>query len=62
MKGRKHTPEQIVRKLREADWMLGEGSGDWAPTGRLARIEHTPGDWRRTLLPARMAAAAPASP
>ncbi len=24
MKGRKHTPEQIVRKLREADRMAGE--------------------------------------
>jgi transposase len=26
MKGRRHTPEQIVRKLREAARMLGEGS------------------------------------
>jgi len=26
MKGRKHTPEQIVRKLREADRMAGEGA------------------------------------
>jgi putative transposase len=26
MKRRRHTPEQIVRKLREADRMLGEGS------------------------------------
>jgi putative transposase len=25
MKGRKHTPEQIVRKLREGERMLGEG-------------------------------------
>ena len=25
MKGRKHTPEQIVRKLREGDRILGEG-------------------------------------
>ncbi len=25
MKGRKHTPEQIVRKLRQADRLLGEG-------------------------------------
>jgi transposase len=25
MKKRRHTPEQIVRKLREADRMLGEG-------------------------------------
>jgi putative transposase len=27
MKGRKHTPEQIVRKLREADRLLAEGQG-----------------------------------
>jgi len=26
MKRRHHTPEQIVRKLREADRMLGEGT------------------------------------
>lgn len=26
MSRRRHTPEQIVRKLREADRMLGEGS------------------------------------
>ena len=26
MKRRHHTPEQIVRKLREADRLLGEGS------------------------------------
>ena len=25
MKNRRHTPEQIIRKLREADRMLGEG-------------------------------------
>ena len=25
VKGRKHTPEQIVRKLGEADRLLGEG-------------------------------------
>lgn len=26
MKGRHHTPEQIVRKLREADRMFGESA------------------------------------
>ncbi len=26
MKGKRHTPEQIVRKLREADRMLAEGA------------------------------------
>ena len=25
MKRRRHTPEQIIRKLREAERMLGEG-------------------------------------
>jgi putative transposase len=25
MSGRRHTPEQVVRKLREADRLLGEG-------------------------------------
>ena len=27
MKGRRHTPEQIVRKLREADRLLERGEG-----------------------------------
>jgi hypothetical protein len=26
MKGRRHSPEQIVRKLREADRLLAEGA------------------------------------
>lgn len=26
MKGRRHTPEQVVRKLRESDRLLGEGT------------------------------------
>jgi hypothetical protein len=26
MKGRRHTPEQVVRKLREADRLLAEGT------------------------------------
>ena len=26
MKGRRHTPEQVVRKLREADRLLAEGA------------------------------------
>jgi hypothetical protein len=25
VKGRRHTPEQIVLKLREADWLSAEG-------------------------------------
>lgn len=27
MKQRRHTPDQVVRKLREADRLLGEGKG-----------------------------------
>lgn len=27
MSSRRHTPEQVVRKLREADQLLGEGQG-----------------------------------
>jgi hypothetical protein len=25
MKGRRHTPEQVIRKLRDAERMIGEG-------------------------------------
>ena len=28
MKAKRHTPEQIVRKLREADRLLAEGADD----------------------------------
>ena len=41
MKGRKHTPEQIVRKLREADRLLGEGQVLAAVTKRLEISEAT---------------------
>ncbi len=43
MKGRKHTPDQIIREAPEADRMLGEGktttTGDTSTitTGRTAR-------------------------
>ena len=29
MKGKKHKPEQIIKKLREADAMLAAGQDDW---------------------------------
>jgi hypothetical protein len=29
MKGRRHSPEQVVRKLREADKLLAEGAERW---------------------------------
>lgn len=46
MKGRKHTPEQIVRKLREADRLLGEGKLVAEVAKELGISEHTFGRWR----------------
>ena len=46
MKGRRHTPEQIVRKLREADRMLGEGKAVAEVAKELGVSEHTFGRWR----------------
>lgn len=46
MKGRKHTPEQIVRKLREADRLLGEGKLVAEVAKELGISEHTLGRWR----------------
>jgi transposase-like protein len=46
MKGRKHTPEQIVRKLREADRMLGEGRGIAEVAKALEISEQTFHRWR----------------
>ena len=46
MKGRKHTPEQVVRKLREADRLLAEGK-TVAEVAKAREIsEHTFGRWR----------------
>ncbi len=46
MKGRKHTPEQIVRKLREGDRLLGEGQ-DLAEVAKQLEIsEATFHPWR----------------
>jgi putative transposase len=46
MKGRRHTPEQIVRKVREADRLLGEGKGVAEVAKELGVSEHTFGRWR----------------
>jgi len=46
MKGRKHTPEQIVRKLREADRLLSEGKNVAEVAKELGVSEHTLGRWR----------------
>ena len=41
MKGRRHTPEQVVRKLREADRMLAEGKSVAEVAKALEISEHT---------------------
>ena len=46
MKKRRHTPEQIVRKLREADRMLGEGSDVPEVAKALEVSEATYHRWR----------------
>ncbi len=46
MARRRHTPEQIIRKLREADRMLGEGK-DLAEVARHLEVsEQTYHRWR----------------
>ena len=47
MKQRRHTPEQVVRKLREADRLLGEGKGI-AEIARVLEVsEVTYHRWRK---------------
>ena len=46
MKRRRHTPEQIVRKLREADRLLGEGMELPEVTKQLEVSEATFHRWR----------------
>jgi putative transposase len=46
MKGRRHTPEQIVRKLREADRLLAEGSDVDAVCRHLEVSVQTYQRWR----------------
>lgn len=46
MKRRRHTPEQIVRKLREADRMLGEGKAVPEVAKELGVSEQTYHRWR----------------
>jgi transposase-like protein len=46
MKRRRHTPEQIVRKLREADRMLGEGKMIPEVARQLEVSENTYHRWR----------------
>ncbi len=46
MKGRRHTPEQVVRKLREAERMLAEGKTIAELAKELEVSENTFHRWR----------------
>jgi transposase-like protein len=46
MKARRHTPEQVIRKLREADRMLGEGKSVGEVCRHLEVSEPTYHRWR----------------
>lgn len=46
MKRRRHTPEQVIRKLREADKMLGEGKTIAEAAKALEVSEPTYHRWR----------------
>lgn len=46
MKRRRHTPEQIIRKLREAERMLGEGRAIPEVAKQLGISEQTLHRWR----------------
>ncbi len=46
MKRRRHTPEQIIRKLREAERMLGEGKRIPEAAKELGISEQTFHRWR----------------
>jgi putative transposase len=47
MKRRRHTPEQVIRKLREADRMLGEGKTIPELARALEISENTYHRWQR---------------
>jgi len=47
MKQRRHTPEQVIRKLREADRLLGEGKGIAEVAKHLEVSEVTYHRWRK---------------
>ncbi len=48
MKRRRHTPEQIIRKLREAERMLAEGKTTAEAAKALEVSEQTFHRWRNT--------------
>jgi putative transposase len=47
MKGRRHTPEQIVRKLRDADRMIADGKTMAVVLKQLGVSEQTYYRWRK---------------
>ena len=47
MSRRRHTPEQVIRKLREADRLLGEGTDVAAVCRHLEVSEATYHRWQR---------------
>lgn len=47
VKNRRHTPEQVVRKLREADRLLGEGADIPTVCRHLEVSEQTYHRWRQ---------------
>src|SRR4051795_2132768 len=47
MKRRRHTPEQVIRKLREADRMVGEGKRIPEVARALEVSENTYHRWQR---------------
>ena len=47
LKRRRHTPEQVIRKLREADRMLGEGKTVPDVARELEISENTYHRWRK---------------
>ncbi len=47
MKRRRHTPEQVIRKLREADRLLGEGKAIGEVCRHLEVSEATYHRWQR---------------
>jgi putative transposase len=46
MKGRRHTPEQVIRKLRDADRLLAEGTELGEVVRQLEVSEQTYYRWR----------------
>jgi len=47
MKRKKHTPEQVVKKLREADTMVGQGASVAETIKALGVSEQTYYRWKR---------------